>query len=48
LGFFAQAQILLTELNIADAIFGFGSVGPNQLLSQYQAKWGFQLARAVQ
>jgi hypothetical protein len=30
----------LTELERAEAILGFGSIGPNRLLGQYGVKWG--------
>jgi hypothetical protein len=31
----------LTEPELAEAILGFGGIGPNILLSQYRVKWGY-------
>jgi hypothetical protein len=31
----------LTEHVIAEAILGFGSIGPNILLSQYRVEWNY-------
>jgi len=48
LKFLSQAPTLMMESETSDPILEFASLGPNIQHSQYQAMWGYWLARAVQ